>query len=247
MMHGMLILAHLASAQVYAAPVGDPVAHPEVGRVRLDARIGNDRTEERDTRCREKSGCDAVWNRNEISGGLHVAILRGLGIYGELGRETGRIRAADYLGSARVWALGLRGAIPIAPNWWIAADGRFGFGSGEGVRQAETSDPESEKYKIYTASLLGVLGDPAKGADVWFGAQAAWHYEHQVWPLGQAASEIVLDVPLQPKDPVSGVIGGALYSEPLGLPWRTSIRMNVGIEGRVGQSTGVSGWVGAAF
>jgi hypothetical protein len=244
---GPLLFLFSSSPSAVASPVGDPVAHPGTGRVRVDARVGSERVDERDTRCQGNTGCTAIWRRSEIVGGLHVAILPGLGIYGELGRETAQIRAADYIGISQVWAVGLRAAVPLAPNWWIAADGRLGFGAGEGTLQEGETDPEAERYQIHTGSLLGVWGDPSNGADMWLGAQAAWQWKHEVWPLGRDDEGVALDIPLSPKTPVSGVVGGAFYSDPLGAPWRTSIRMNVGIEGRIGQVNGVTGWVGAAL
>jgi hypothetical protein len=247
-----MVLMGLASLVIvpvtaHAAPVGDPVAHPDAGRLRVDARIGSETISERDTRCTVSDGCTALWKRTEIVVGVNLAILRGLGIYGELGKETGSIRAAEYQGRSRTWAVGLRGAIPIAPSWWIAADGRFGFGDGVGLTNSAASDPEVERFRIHTASLLGVWGDPSKGADVWLGAQSAWYYEHSVWPLGQDKDDVVLELPMQPEIPVSGVLGGAFYSDPLGVPWRRTLRMNVGLEARIGQVYGLSGWVGASL
>lgn len=230
-----------------AATVGDPVPHPDAGRFRLDVRLGSDAVQETDTRCTGSSGCDATWRRTELSGTLSVAVLRGLGVYGELGIGQDQIQAADYKGRSQAWGAGVKAAVPVTASVWLAADIRLDEGDGQSVLADEDPDPELTTYRLSTASVLGVWGDSARGGAVWLGAQSSWMWDHHVWPLGTEDSQISLDVPLAPRLPVSGVLGMSLSSDPVGLPWRTSTRLSVGLEGRAGQETGVSGWLGFAL
>jgi hypothetical protein len=230
-----------------AAPLGDPVPLPAAGRVRLDVRVGTDIVQETDTRCEESSGCGATWNHSAVVGGLHIALIRGLGVYGELGLGKDQIQAAGYKGESKVWAAGVRAAVPVSQSFWIAANTRVDDGQGQGVVVADDADPEINTYRIYSGALLGVWGDSARGASMWLGAQSSWQWDHHVWPLGTRTGEVRLDVPLSPDIPASGVIGFGLNSDPMGLPWRKSGRISVAIEGRAGQELGVSGWVGVAL
>lgn len=241
------LLTIWGSGPALAAPVGDPVPLPEAGRFRLDVRLGTNTTAETDTRCEESSGCGATWSRQSGVAGLHIALIKGLGIYGEYGVGQDQIQAADYRGASQVRAAGVRAAVPVTRSLWLATNVRVDDGSGRSVLAEEDPDPEINEYRIYSGTLLGVWGDAARGAAVWAGAQSSWKWDHHVWPMGTRKSEVHLDVPLSPDVPASGVVGCGLNSEPMGLPWRTSGRFSVAVEGRAGQEFGVSAWVGMAL
>ncbi len=230
-----------------AVPVGDPVPRPKAGRIRVDARVGSHRISEKDSRCQGSTGCSAQWTQSSVMGGLHLAVIKGLGLYGELGLGQDRIRAADYRGNTRAWAAGLRAAVPLSTSLWIAGNVRMDRGQGESQHQEEEEDPETSEYRIYSGTLLGVWGDRTDGASLWVGGQSSWEWEHRVWPLGTSSEGVRLEVPLRPDLPASGVVGCGFTSEPLGLPWRATSLLTVAIEGRAGQELGVSGWIGLAL
>ncbi len=241
----LLALGLVAPAS--AVPVGDPVPLPEAGRVRLDTRVGTHSVAEKDTRCQGSTGCSARWRQTSVVGGLHLAVLKGVGVFGEVGLAEDRIRAADYRGRAQTWAAGIRTAVPLGPSLWLAANARMDRGEGVSLHADEEPDPETAEFRIYSGTLLGVWGDGAEGVSVWAGGQSSWHWEHHVWPLGTSKDGVHLDVPLSPEWPVSGVVGFGVTSDPVGLPWRTSSRLTVALEGRVGQEVGVTGWIGVAL
>jgi hypothetical protein len=66
-----------------------------------------------------------------------------------------------------------------------------------------------------------------------------------VWPLGDEG--ITLEVPLQPKRVVSGVLGATLMSDPIGVPWRVSPRFRTTAEARVGQENALHVSVGVSL
>jgi hypothetical protein len=174
-------------------------------------------------------------------------VIRGLGLYGELGRAQDQIQAADYKGRSRVWAAGLRAAVPLGRDLWLASNGRVDGGEGESIHADEEPDPERADYRLMSGTILVAWGSSGAGASAWAGAQSSWHWDHHVWPLGSKATEVRLDVPLAPTQQLSGVVGCGMTSEPVGLPWRTSPRLTVALEARAGQEWGVSGWVGVAL
>jgi len=235
----------LLIAPASAAPVGDPVPLPSMGRVRVDVRGSTGTIQETDGRCEESSGCGADWQHTALTGGLHLALFKGVGVYGEFGLGQERIQAADYRGQGRIWAAGVRAAVPLGKHFWLAANARADRGEAESL--VSSDDPEVSSYEIYTGSLVGVIGDAEDGVSIWAGAQSSWYWSHSVWPLGTKRDELFLKVPLSPDRPVSGVMGVGLTSEPLGLPWRRTGRLTIGLEGLVGQEYGASASLGIAL
>jgi hypothetical protein len=238
-----LLLTALASSPLMAMPVGDPLS--EAGRVRLDLRGDSSASAETDMRCEESSGCGASWAHQSASVGLHFGLLRGVGVFGELGLQQDQVPAADYRGRSRIWAAGLKTALPVSRTLWLAASARLDVGEGESLLADDEPDPELSAHRVGTGALLGVWGD-SSGA-LWLGAQSSWQWKHSLWPLGTRSDEVELFVPLSPELPVSGVLGFGLSSEPLGLPWRRTGRVSVGLEGRAGQELGASAWIGLAL
>ena len=77
------------------------------------------------------------------------------------------------------------------------------------------------------------------------GAQSAWSWSHDVWPMGDQG--VIVEIPLKSRRPVSGVVGGTLISDPVGIPWLVSPRIRVTAEGRAGQENAVSVSTGLAY
>ena len=87
---------------------------------------------------------------------------------------------------------------------------------------------------MHALSVLLAVGDVDEGTSMWLGPQVTPFWYHRLQPLGQ--EEGALDLRLEPTRLGSLVGGLALGSEPLGLSWRRSARIDLGLEGRVGQS-----------
>ena len=227
-----------------AAPVGDPVANPSTGRVHLDASMEVSRTAEVDLEC-AGSACGVVTYREGFGVELGAALLRGVGIYGLVVRAKDELKEANFEGRTQVYGGGVRLALPVYRSLWVAGVGEVRFGQSESVQSERLNDPPRAEERIHTASILAVVGDPSNGGHLWLGAQGAWEWKHTVAPMGDDG--VTVDIPLGPRVPVSGVLGGMVLSDPLGLPWRKSLRLRASIEGRIGQENGMRVVTGLAF
>ena len=221
--------------EVVAAPVGDPVANPSTGVFYLDAGLSMTQVAEIDAKC-SGDACAARSQRKGFGVETGLSILRGVGLYGVAVRESDTIREAQYEGRMGTYGGGLRLAVPIKPSFWIASTTDMRWGSSESKQADRVNDPAIAKEKKYATSLLGVVGDPNAGGHLWLGAQTAWGWEHTVQPLGSEG--LTLSVPLEPKVPMSGVLGATVLSDVVGAPWRNGPRIRVSVEGRAGQELG---------
>ena len=222
-------------SEAVAAPVGDPVANPSTGRLHVDAGLSMTRVSELDSKC---SGDACRTNSNRKGFGLEagIAILRGVGVYATAVRESDTVREAHYEGRMGTYGGGIRLALPLQPSFWIASTTDMRWGSSQSKQAERVDDPALATERKYSTSLLAVLGEPNNGGHLWLGAQATWLWEHTLHPLGSEG--VVLEVPLQPKTPVSGVLGGTVMSDVIGAPWREAPRIRVSVEARAGQELG---------
>ena len=230
-----MIGAALLAGAAWAAPVGEPVADPEAARVRLGARFDSWASRVSDDACDGAASCDAVWRSQETSFEAQLALLRGLGLFGELGHDAVTVSEAGYSGAGVRTAVGLRGALSLGGPWWLGVNARVDWSRGQAA--AEVGDaPAVHQAQRRTASLLGAWGEPGDGVSLWAGGQVAWGWFERLYPLG----EDELEIPLRPAAPLTGVFGAALTSEPLGVPWTRSVRVSVTAEARLGQENGAS-------
>lgn len=243
-MNHWLLLSILFSPAARAAAIGDPVPNPETGRITMDASYDSTVVAERDDKC-SGDGCDAKWERQTFGASLGWSVVRGLGLYGQIGQVTESIDELQYEGTGLEYGGGLRLAVPVHPSIWIAGNVHGSFGKTKSTRASQTPDPKHAEYAIYSGTLLLVAGGPSGGGHLWFGPQAAWSWTHTAWPLGDEG--ITLEVPLQPKRVVSGVLGATLMSDPIGVPWRASPRFRTTAEARVGQENALHVSVGVSL
>lgn len=243
-MNHWLLLSILFSPAVRAAAVGDPVPNPSTGRFSMDASFDSMVVAERDDKC-SGDACDAKWEAQTFGASLGWSVVRGVGLYGQVGRVTESIEELQYEGSGLGYGGGLRLAVPVHSAVWIAGNVHGSFGNTKSTRASQTPDPKHAEYAIYSGTLLLVAGGPSGGGHLWFGPQAAWSWTHMVWPLGDEG--ITLEVPLQPKRVVSGVLGATLMSDPIGVPWRVSPRFRTTAEARVGQENALHVSVGVSL
>jgi len=231
-----------------AGPLGQPYPDPRVERASLIALASSTSSETQAKGCTAEAGCDALWEARAWTAQASVAIVRGVGVYGELGHVTETVKAADYEGAGVGWAAGLRLAAPITRVVGLAADARFGGAStaADPVVGA-LAGPGDASRRAPQLSLMGTLGTPASGGLAWLGAQTSPGWTATLRPLGSVEGDPLTEVALRPTLPVSVIFGMAGVSEELGLPWRSSAHVSAGAEGWVGQSSGLSVWLGIGF
>lgn len=231
-----------------AGPLGQPYPDPQVERVSLTALASSASAETQAEGCAAQTGCDALWEGRSWTAQASVAIVRGVGVYGELGHVTEVVKAAEYDGAGTGWAAGLRLALPITRTIGLAADARYG-----GVEttadpvEGALGGPGDATRRAPQLSLMGTLGTPAAGGLAWLGAQSSPGWTASLRPLGSVDGEPLSEVALKPTLPLSVIFGMAGVSEELGLPWRSSAHVSAGAEGWVGQSSGLSVWLGVGF
>ena len=240
----MLTLFSLLTIAV-AAPTGDPVPLTDEGRFVLGARLGTETVWERDAGCLEGSEddeteCDGSWRRGGYIATGRFVLADGLALDGEIGWQNDRLRQANYRGSGLMYALGLRGAVPMGQSgWWVSAVGRFERGLGSDTTPEEY---EQSLYRVGSATALVAWRDVNISA--WLGGQGAWMWEHNIEQRTSKDAEIaVFQIPLDAAIPVAGVFGLELISDPLGPGWTAPWRLSIGFEGLLGQTVGVHGWV----
>lgn len=221
----------------HAAPVGEPIADPEVNRVSLAIRADTDAVPVADTACSGADACDGVWRGLGTTGVANLSLVRGLGVFAEFGHLTEHVDEASWSGRGHRVALGVHAALPVAGSWGVALTGRYGWSTNPGDIVGK------DLLRTGEASLLGTWGRPTQELTLWAGAQTAWLWEQQLAPL----ADPTLDLSLKPYRPLSGVLGAAATSPTLGLPWRRGVRITVGAEGWVGQGNGGSAWIALGY
>ncbi len=238
------LLASWFVTAAWAAPVSDPVPHPETGIVHADVGLSMGYVREQDTEC-GTNACFATTDRDGFDMELGIAVLPGLGVYGVYGRHSDVVSELDYDGAMNVFGGGVRIAVPLRMGSWIATTTDIRLGASRAKQAAELDDPPLAEERIYSTSLLWVLGDPVSGGHVWLGPQGAWFWQHTLQPSGKEG--VTLTVPLSPRYPLSVVLGGMLTSDGLAGPWRNAPRLRVSAELRAGQEMGVRVVTGVSF
>ena len=219
-----------------AAPVGDPLSEPSIGRVRLGGVWDVSQTSEFDTKCSGEA-CSTNHHRKVLGVQFDFSALRGVGFYAVAMRGNETVREAQYEGSLTIYGGGARLAIPIRRSLWLASTTDLRFGQSMSQQAERVQDPAHASERKFGSSLLAAIGNPKDGGHLWAGVHGAWLWDHTLHPVGDTG--FTVDVPLRPKRPLSGVVGGTMISDVIGKPWRTSPRLQVCVEGRVGQETGV--------
>ena len=239
----MLLTVWMMGA-AWAAPVGDPVPHPETGVLHADVGLSMGYVRERDAECGSDK-CFAKTERSGVDTELGIAFGRGLGVYGVFGRHSDVVTEVDYEGTINVFGGGFRLALPVHESRWLATTTDVRIGASQAKDAAQLDDPPSAEERIVSTSLLLVLGDPMGGGHVWFGPQCAWAWKHTILPSGEEG--VAIAVPLLPRYPLSAVLGGALTSDGLAAPWRNAPRLRVSAEVRAGQEMGLRVASGLSF
>jgi hypothetical protein len=233
-----LALPLLVLATARAAPVVDPVASPEVSRLRVVSLADLRATKVQDPACSGEQ-CLAWDQRTFLGAELQVALLPGLAIAGDAGRLATRVDEADVSSAGFGWGLALRGALPLTGLWWLSAQARLDGGApGQAGPQAEKT-----RQLIGTGTLELAWGSLDGGLVGHFGAQASPLYQQQLQPLGPDG--VALE--LRPTFPVSAVAGFTFLSEPMGAAWSGAPRLAAHVDATGGQTTGVSAGVGLAW
>lgn len=231
------LLLFVASAQ--AAPVVDPIADPDVDRVRLSSLADLRATRVDDSVCGAGDDCQAWDQRTLVGGEVQVAIVRGVAVSGSAGRVRARIDEADFDAVGLGWGLATKLAAPLTHSWWVAGQARL-----DGGRPSDTG-PEGEKsdFLAVSATLELAWGDPDGGFVGHLGAQATPYWHQVVKPLGPEG----LELDFSPRLPASAVVGLAFTSRPLGSPWTGAPRAVAHVDATAGQTMGVSAGLGLSF
>jgi len=233
----------LLTSTSMAAPVGDPIPHPDHGRLIVTALGDAEKVPTVDQDCSEGDACDALYTSS--IGGVEGQWnpRHGFGVAASLGYQAVRISEANLRGGGLYYGLSLRGALPLSERWWLAGRAHW---SGSATRGAPVSESTSASSRQWSGDLSTLLAwsDIKEGPSIWAGAQASLLWFQTVSPMGD---EDELSISLRPQYPLSAVAGLSLRSRKLGLPWGDSPRITAGIEGRAGQASGVGTWVSLAW
>lgn len=233
------MLLALLSMSALAAPVGDPLPDPDIGRFRLEGLADVENTRTSDADCQTDTGCTANDQTLFAGGELQLNLLEGLGVIGAVGRVQGTVDEADFSAAGIGWALGIKGALPLNPVWAIMAQGRYDHAL---PSNAGPGGDKGERTSI-TATLGLAWGAIDSGFAGYFGAQSAIWWQDSLRPLGTDG----IQLQLRPSLPASGVAGFSFASTPLGAGWGNDVRIVAHVEGRVGQSTGAGAGLGLSF
>lgn len=238
----------LLTLPALAGPIGQPLPDPQVERVTLALRAETETAGLRAEGCEAEEGCDAVLEGRTWAAELSVALLRGVGVYGVVGRRIELVQAAQYSGVGRTWALGGRLALPITGALGVAADARYTWSATEGAAvEGALAGPGSQRWQSPRLSLMGTLGQPDDGGLGWLGVQTSPGFTLVSSPLGSLDGAPLTELTLKPELPVSAVFGLAGVSEELGLPWRRSARISAGAEAWLGQTSGLGAWLALGY
>ncbi len=231
-----------------AGPLGQPSPDPKVERITLSGRAETETVGVRVVGCQGEAGCEAVLEARTWAAELSVALFRGVGVYGVLSHRYEAVQAAQYAGTGRSWALGARLAAPLVGPLGVAADARYERSETEGDAQdGALAGAGDQRWSSPRLSLVATLGQPEGGGLGWLGVQAAPGWKAELTPLGAVDDVPLVEVTLKPTLPASAVFGLAGVSEELGLPWRRSARVSAGAEAWMGQTSGLSAWIGIGY
>ena len=233
----------ILTSNAWATPTGEPLPHPELGRltVRITGDVESVPVEDSD--CGDSSPCEALWKSSMAGVEAQWSPLPGLGIAGELGYQNANSTEADFRGAGLAYALSLRGAMPLTERWWLAGHARYSATSLKGG-EGSTASEELATLTTGTVGASLVWSEIMDGPSAWIGAQSTVLWNHTIFPSGESSD---LEIPTTTKAPVSAVGGLAIRSDSLGVPWEDSLRISIGIEGRVGQSSGAGTWIGLSW
>ncbi len=230
-----------------AASRYEPVLDPEAGVLGLNIAFAGSRLLEEDLECGEGENCSAAWNRSLVTAEAQVVPLKGVAVFGEIATNNERIAEANYRGTGLYWGGGLRLSVPIPDSdWSLAAQGSMSWAWGEGS-EVDTGGKEASWAHVHDVSAMAAWGGPVEGLTAWVGAETAWHWRHQLQPLGYADNSPVLDIRMVPAAPASIITGASVTSQDMGPSWNRSARLTTGVAFSYGQRTGFSAWVGARY
>ena len=120
----MWLLFHASLA--LAAPVGEPIPHPDQGRISIRALADLEEARTVDNDCGDSDPCEATWS-SQVSGvEFQWSPLNGIGLSAEIGYQSARLPEANFRGSGLSYALAMRGALPLAERWWLGGARRAG-------------------------------------------------------------------------------------------------------------------------
>lgn len=244
---GVLPLVLLLSAGSAQAAAYEPVLDPEAGPLRLSLGYGAAQLPERDLECGDRDHCTGWWRRTALAVEGEAILLRGLALFGEVGQSSDRLGEANYRGTGLGWGGGLRLSAPLGQGGWtLGAQGRLSWSWGEGG-SLDTGGVESSWAHVHDLTAVLAWGSPVDGLSAWVGGQTAWHWRHQVQPLGYADGEAVLDLRMVPRTFGSVVAGASVTSQGLGTDWSRSARLSTGLSLSYGQRQGFHAWVATRY
>lgn len=229
----------------FAGGLGAPIPDPAAARVQLALTGQTEDVAARVQGCEDDEGCDMSLLQRRLGAELSVAVLRGLGVYANYGRVNSSVEGAAFSGSGRAWTLGARGALPVYKGLGLAADVHIGSGTTEGAARGDQDlAPGDATVTERGARLLATVGAPSGGGMLWAGAELQWGWSMDLNAPADEATGLSTAYAVEAERPLSGVLGGSLHSEPIGLPWRLSPRLSAGAELSVGQIRSVGAWIG---
>lgn len=238
------MIAALLLGAAWAGPVGLPVPDPEASWLTISAVATLDAQPLQDAACTGEA-CQAVERSTGTAVAVELSPLRYFGLHASLGRRVETVASAFYEGTGLALSVGLRGALPLSHGWGLAGDLSL---LSRGTRSISTTSGAYAQGRQAQATLLGTWGRPLDGLTVWAGPQTSLLRRQIIAPLGDDTDgQPALGVSLQPRRPLSGLVGGAFTSDPLGLPWRRSARVTVGLEIWAGQGNGADAWLGLGW
>lgn len=232
-----LLLALVPGA--LANPVGLPVADPGIGRLTLGPWLEAEARPVVAGGC-VGEGCDAILRSWLVGGRAELALVRGLGLYGDVARVIDRVEETDYEGMGLAWSAGGRGSLRLAGT--IHGAVQLGFARGDTTSTGASGEGGENSRDTLQAAVLLVLVPHDRSAFLYGGAQATR------LSMETTLTDLATTYTFQPESPASAVLGAELRSDHVGLPW--SGRRNhlvAGLEGRAGGDLALSARMALTF
>jgi hypothetical protein len=170
---------------------------------------------------------------------VDLVLLRGLGVYAELGHVAESIEEAGYRGSGVAHGLGVKAAVPLGGPFLAGLAFQYEKGKGESL----TSTPTTSAWTLARGVFSAILASPDHGAQAWLGP--TWRVlANQDLDFGGEDGAFELTA----RRPLGAILGGQVDSEALGAPWG-SVRsyLFAGLETRWEDGFAIAAWTGLRF
>lgn len=235
--------ALLLTAAATAGTIGNPGRTTETGVIGAQAAFAISAQTldlENDPSCEEN--CAAIARVSGSGARISLRPIDALGLWGEATWATDVLEGADHSAKGPMFAGG--GSLTLQRHGVkpaLAARGQYLSTSSTVNDEGYSSDNKSLSIE---GAAFAVFGDDSGGGNLWLGPIATVFSTHDIAIYGDEGERLSY----APRIPVGAVIGGEMLSVPLGRYLRPhSPRMSAGLEARLIDSWGASGWIGVAY